>query len=71
VSFEENSSYGLGFSVIVALLVHKIPEAISFGSFLVVKNTPRNQKIAAVGALSLAAPMTSFLTYLALAIQNT
>ena len=37
VTFEQKQSSGLGISVMIALLLHKVPEAFGFGSYLTVK----------------------------------
>jgi zinc transporter ZupT len=41
VSFAENASKSLGISVMAALMIHKIPEAFGFGSFMAFKRLPR------------------------------
>jgi zinc transporter ZupT len=41
VTFSDKAKSSLGVSVMIALIIHKIPEAFGFGSYLAVKNTPR------------------------------
>lgn len=66
MSFEESASMGLGYSVIIALLIHKVPEALSFGSYLIVKKVTRAQQISCVTSLGLTSPIVALVTYLLL-----
>jgi zinc transporter 9 len=57
------SANGLGPAVLVALMLHKIPEALGFGSYLKTRDVPQNQKLACLLLVAGTSPVTAFLTY--------
>lgn len=50
----------------IALLIHKVPEALGFGSYLVVKGAPRSTQLWNLLAFSVTSPLTALITYLSL-----
>ena len=65
MSFYQDA-HGVGTSVMIALIVHKIPEAFGFGSYLAVKKLSSYKFVLNLLAVSATSPLTAFITYLCL-----
>ena len=61
-----SEEHALGITVLLALLLHKIPESLGFGSFLRTKTVRFRVIFWALFAFSVTTPIIALITYLAM-----
>jgi len=60
---KSSSGSSVGYMVLLALFVHKAPEAAGYGSFIVHLKSERCTKIYYIAAFALGSPISAFITF--------
>lgn len=69
-SISEGGAQAIGATVVIALFIHKIPESIAFGSYLIHQNCNKIFYSFNLLAYALASPISAVLTLLILEVLN-
>lgn len=69
-SISEGGTQAIGATVVIALFIHKVPESVAFGSYLIHQNCKKGSQAAYLLAYSFASPISAIVSFVILDILN-